>query len=400
AFSSSLLFFPLPQSIGTGLKVGFYNKSCASVETLVQQAVVAAFKNNCGIAAGLIRLHFDDCALFYRLSTGCDGSVLIDSTEKEVYNSDIVSPGCCPYPIARQSGISASDAFGELMLVQPTGAPRSSQAHSSASAGACTTTCCHGFNPWKTHGTNGGAGWSGFVHTGGVGWGGLAFAARDSVALTGNLTYKVPAGAAQKPGVQGDRRVLTLASPFSNATELVGKGLTPEDMVVLSGAHTVGQSHCSSFLHRIWNGTTAIVDPTISAAYASLLRSICPSNSNQTFPNTTTAMDLTSHDASEARQSLLRRARQQPGPLHVGPGAAHQRHAQRLKASVDAFVKSEKKWKSKFAKSMVKMGNIQVLTGTQGEIRLNCRVINSGGSSSSAGVELGMMTRSDGLDEI
>ncbi|TVU21092.1 hypothetical protein EJB05_30706, partial [Eragrostis curvula] len=307
-----LLFFPLPQSIGTGLKVGFYNKSCASVETLVQQAVVAAFKNNCGIAAGLIRLHFDDCALFYRLSTAVEAQ--------------------CP------STFSCADI--------------------------------------------------------------LAFAARDSVALTGNLTYKVPAGAARRPGVQGDRRALTLPSPFSNATELVGKGLTPEDMVVLSGAHTVGQSHCSSFLHRIWNGTTAIVDPTISAAYASLLRSICPSNSNQTFPNTTTAMDLISHDTGEARQPLLRRARQQPGPLHVGLGAAHQRHAQRLKASVDAFVKSEKKWKSKFAKSMVKMGNIQVLTGTQGEIRLNCRVINSGGSSSSAGVELGMMTRSDGLDEI
>jgi peroxidase len=226
----------------------------------------------------------------------------------------------------------------------------------------------------------------------------VAFAARDSIALTGNVTYKVPAG-------RRDGRVSTktdaennLPSPLSNATELVGnftgKGLTAEDMVVLSGAHTVGRSHCSSFTNRLYGFSNASdVDPTISPAYAFLLRSICPANSNQTFPNTTTAMDLMTPAVLDNRYFL---------GLTNNLGLFTSDEAlltnATLKASVDEFVKSENRWKKKFAKAMVKMGDMEVLTGTRGEIRLNCRVINSG----SAGIELSTMTGSgsEGLDEI
>jgi peroxidase len=221
----------------------------------------------------------------------------------------------------------------------------------------------------------------------------LAFAARDSVALSGNLTYKVPAGRRDGRVSRDTDANSNLPSPLSSAAELVGnftrKNLTAEDMVVLSGAHTVGRSHCSSFTNRLYGFSNASdVDPAISSAYAFLLRSICPSNTSRFFPNTTTDMDLITPAVLDNKyyvgltnnlglftsdQALLTNAT--------------------LKKSVDEFVKSDSKWKSKFAKSMVKMGNIEVLTGTQGEIRLNCRVINNG-SSNSAGFELRMTTDS------
>jgi peroxidase len=120
---------------------------------------------------------------------------------------------------------------------------------------------------------------------------------------------------------------------FSNATQLVGsfsrKSLSDESMVVLSGAHTVGRSHCS----RLYNASD--VDPAISPAYAFLLRNICPANSNETFPNTTTAMDLMTPAVLD-NQYYVGLAN------NLGPFRSDQALLTdaTVKASVDEFVKS------------------------------------------------------------
>ncbi|XP_062209653.1 peroxidase 1-like [Phragmites australis] len=342
-FTSALAILALlpVTAVGAGLKVGFYNKTCPSAEALVQQAVAAAFQNNSGIAAGLIRLHFHDCFV-----KGCDGSVLIDSTANNTAEKDAIPNK----PSLR--GFEVIDAAKKAVEAQ---CPR--------------TVSCADI---------------------------VAFAARDSIALTGNVTYKVPAG-------RRDGRVSTeqgaldnLPSPSSNASVLVGKfaakNLTAKDMVVLSGAHTVGRSHCDSFTKRLYNFSNASdVDPTISSAYAFLLKNICPANSSQFFPNTTTDMDLMTPDVLDNKYYLGL-------TNNLGLFTSDQALLTNatLKASVDEFVKSENRWKSKFVKAMVKMGGIEVLTGTQGEIRLNCRVINSG---SSAGIELRMTGSDDSAEE-
>ena len=52
-----------------------------------------------------------------------------------------------------------------------------------------------------------------------------------------------------------------------------------------------------------------------------------------------------------------------------------------LNASVNAFAANGTLWKERFIAAMLKMGNIAVEIGAQGEVRLNCSVINSAPSS-------------------
>ncbi|PWZ16126.1 Peroxidase 5 [Zea mays] len=315
-------------SVSASLEFGFYNKTCPSAETIVQQTVAAAFTNNSGVAPALLRMHFHDC--FVR---GCDGSVLIDSTANNKAEKDSIPN-------------SPSLRFFDVV----------DRAKASLEARCPGVVSCADI---------------------------LAFAARDSVVLTGGLGYKVPSGRRDGRISNATQALNELPPPFFNATQLVdnfaSKNLSLEDMVVLSGAHTIGVSHCSSFAginntgDRLYNfsGSSDGIDPALSKAYAFLLKSICPSNSGRFFPNTTTFMDLITPAKFDNKYYVGL-----TNNLGLFESDAALLTNATMKALVDSFVRSEATWKTKFANSMLKMGRIEVLTGTQGEIRRNCRVIN------------------------
>ena len=110
-------------------------------------------------------------------------------------------------------------------------------------------------------------------------------------------------------------------------------------------------------------------DPSLDMAYATQLKQQCPQGStdvnlvvqmNPSSPNTTDvgyySDVLANRGLHTSDQTLLTNAT-----------TANQ---------VNQNAANPQLWKNKFTAAMVKMGQIGVLTGTAGEIRANCRVIN------------------------
>ena len=141
---------------------------------------------------------------------------------------------------------------------------------------------------------------------------------------------------------------------------------------ISSGAHTIGVSHCSSFSNRLYNFTGKLdQDPALDSEYAQNLKTFkCKSINDNT---TLVEMDPGSRktfDLGYYRQVVKRRGLFTSDSQLLTNSVTKSLVNQFLQGSLENFY-------AEFAKSMEKMGRNQVKTGTQGEIRKHCAVVNS-----------------------
>ncbi|KAK9931679.1 hypothetical protein M0R45_018947 [Rubus argutus] len=199
-----LSVFLLPFLFGTvsaQLRTDFYMGTCPNVESLVSSAVATKFKQTFVTVPATLRLFFHDC--FVR---GCDASVMIQSptNNAEKDHPDNLS--------------LAGDGFDTVIK---------------AKAAVDNDPNCRNK-----------------VSCADI----LALATRDVVKLAGGPDYKVELG-------RRDGRISTIASvqrrlphPTFNLDQLntmfSSNGLSQTDMIALSGAHTLGFSHCNRFSNR------------------------------------------------------------------------------------------------------------------------------------------------------
>ncbi|XP_030461714.1 peroxidase 45 [Syzygium oleosum] len=313
---SSLSFALLLSVVSAQLSTGFYQNTCPNVESLVRSAVTKKFQQTFVTAPATLRLYFHDC--FVR---GCDASVLIASptnTAEKDHPDDLSLAG---------------DGFDTVIKAKAAvdSVPQCKNKVSCADI--------------------------------------LALATRDIVSLAGGPFYSVELG-------RRDGRISTEASvqrklpqPGFNLDQLntmfASNGLSQTDMIALSGAHTIGFSHCGKFSKRIYSfSPTSRIDPTLNFSYALQLRQMCPINVD---PRIAINMDPTTPQTFD--NAYFKNLQQGKG-LFVSDQALFS--DPRSRATVNLFASNNAAFQQAFITAITKMGRVGVKTGNQGEIRIDC----------------------------
>lgn len=303
-------------SIAGELKKNYYSQSCPLAETIVKNISERLVASNANIAARLLRLHFHDC--FVR---GCDGSVLIDSTA-----TNTAEKGALPNRFV--SGFEFIDEMkAELEKTCP-----------------------------------------GVVSCADI----VALAARDTVSYQFRRPlWDVFTG-------RKDGRVSLVAEAAANLpSSFVGfptllknfqdQGLNWEDLVILSGGHTIGNTHCTLLKNRLYDfAGNNDTDPDLNSDYTKTLMRICPNGGD---PLKVLDMDPGSSTSFDTNYFII-------VSKHMGIFQSDEALLKDPKAAqLVRDLQNPSLFFPRFAASMKKMGEIILLQDGEGEIRKNCRVI-------------------------
>ncbi|XP_026384044.1 peroxidase 46-like [Papaver somniferum] len=305
-----------PSSSSGDLFVNFYQTSCPGAEFMVRNTVRAASNNDPTIPGKLLRLLFHDCIV-----EGCDGSVLLDGKETEKSDPANTSLG----------GFAVVAAAKELLeLFCP------------------STVSCADI---------------------------ITLAARDAVAIFGGPSVEVPTGRRDaKVSLASNVRPNMVDTSFTmdQMTQLfTSKGLSLDDLVVLSGAHTIGAAHCNAFSDRFQEnskGELTLADKALDKVFASELMKRCPASASASItvnndPGTSFVFDNQYYKNLIAHKGLFQ------SDSVLFSDARTKKLVEELSDNQDTFFQ-------KWGDSFVRLSSVGVKTGDQGEIRRSCNVIN------------------------
>jgi peroxidase len=202
----------------------------------------------------------------------------------------------------------------------------------------------------------------------------LTLMSRDAVVLAKGPNWPVALGRRDGKASSATEASHELPPAYGDIPLLVkifaSKGLNLKDLIVLSGAHTLGTAHCPSYADRLYNATGTDVDPSLDSEYADKLRLKCKSLDDQSMlsemdPGSYKTFDSSYYGHVAKRRGLFR------SDAALLTDDTTRDYVQRV-----ATGKFDAEFFKDFSESMIKMGNVGVLTGDEGEIRKKCYVLN------------------------
>ncbi|KAL4388270.1 hypothetical protein GQ457_09G011340 [Hibiscus cannabinus] len=319
--SVCLSFCLFPGTTSAKVRKNYYHKTCPNVENIVRAAVTKKFQQTFVTAPATIRLFFHDCFV-----QGCDASVMIASSGSNKAEKD------------HPDNLSlAGDGFDTVMKAKEAvdAVPRCKNKVSCADI--------------------------------------LAMATRDAIALSGGPYYEVELGRLDGLSSRAANVKGKLPQPFFNLNQLnslfAANGLTQNNMIALSAAHTVGFSHCSKFANRIHNFSRLnAVDPALDRGYAAQLRQMCPKN-----VDTRVAIDMDLKTPRKFDNVYFKNLQKGKGLFSSDQVLFND---PRSKPTVNGWANDSYAFKRAFIAAITKLGRVGVKTGNRGNIRTNCAAFN------------------------
>ncbi|KAG6384417.1 hypothetical protein SASPL_155767 [Salvia splendens] len=191
----------------------------------------------------------------------------------------------------------------------------------------------------------------------------LAVAARDATVAVGGLSWTVNLGRRDSPAAatralaENDlpRFTDTLPVLISN---FANKNLNERDLVALSGSHTIGQARCVTFRDRIYGNES--IDPD----FAITRRRNCPESDGN--GNLAPLDEVTPNNFDN---NYFRNLQSLRGLLESDQVLFSEESTRSI---VLEYIDNPDRFLSDFAAAMVKMGDIEPLTGGAGLIRRTC----------------------------
>ncbi|KAL6505134.1 hypothetical protein OROGR_024951 [Orobanche gracilis] len=290
----------------------FYDRTCPNALSTIRTSVRRAVSGDRRMAASLIRLHFHDCFV-----QGCDASVLLADT---------------PSFTGEQTAAQNNNSLRGYDVIEVV---KRDVENICPNVVSCADI--------------------------------LAVAARDASTAVGGPSWAVRIG--RRDSITASRSLAETNLPrFTDPlTRLIsdfgGKGLSERDLVALSGAHTMGQAQCFSFRSRIYsNGSD------IEAGFATTRRRQCPASGGDSRLAPLDLVTPNSFDNNYFRNILQRRGLLESDQVLFSGGSTDR--------IVTEYSNNPGTFSSDFGAAMLRMGDIDPLTGQNGIIRTTCSAAN------------------------